>query len=236
MRCANTRTIYLGTVLNSKQKCPACGGTLSERLKNRPQNTLMKSKKALLIVDVQNDFCPSGALGVPEADRIVPVINKYIKACLKKGFSIFATRDWHPVKTKHFKDFGGIWPAHCIQNSQGAAFHPKLHLPKETIFLHKGMDPERDSYSAFHAEDDRGVGFLKLLNILGVQEIFIAGLATDYCVKFSTRDAVKHGFKVRILSDAIKGVDLKPGDSQKAIKDMLRHGATVLTFKNIRSK
>jgi nicotinamidase/pyrazinamidase len=196
----------------------------------------MKSKKALLIVDVQNDFCPSGALGVPDADRIVPVINRYIKVFAKKGFFIFATRDWHPVRTKHFKDFGGIWPAHCIQNSQGAAFHPKLRLPKGTIFLHKGMDPEKDSYSAFHAEDERGVGFLKLLNLLGVDGIFIAGLATDYCVKYSTRDAVKHGFKVRVLADAIKGVDLKPGDSEMAIKDMLRHGAKVLTFRNIRSK
>lgn len=196
----------------------------------------LKTKKALLIVDVQNDFCPGGALGVPGGDKIVPVINKYIKVFVKKGFFIFATRDWHPIRTKHFKDFGGIWPAHCIQNSQGAAFHSKLRLPKGTIFLHKGMDPGKDSYSAFHAEDDRGMGFFKLLNILGVQEIFIAGLATDYCVKFSTRDAVKRGFKVRILTDAIKGVDLKPGDSERAIQDMLKHGAKAVTFKNIRSK
>lgn len=196
----------------------------------------MKIKKAMLIVDVQNDFCPSGALGVPGGDRIVPVINKYVKFFTKKGFFIFATRDWHPVRTKHFKDFGGIWPAHCIQNSKGAEFHPKLFLPKGTIFLHKGMDSEKDSYSAFHAEDDRGMGFLKLLNMLGVQEIFIAGLATDYCVKFSTRDAIKHGFKVKILIDAIKGVDLKPGDSERAIQDMLKHKAKAVTFKNIRSK
>lgn len=189
-----------------------------------------KMKKALLIVDVQNDFCPSGALGVPEGDKIVPAINKYIKVFSEKKFPIFATRDWHPIRTKHFKDFGGIWPAHCIQNSQGAAFHPKLRLPRGTIFLYKGMDAEKDSYSAFQAEDERGMSFLKLLNILGIKEIFIAGLATDYCVKFSTRDAVRCGFKVKILTDAIKGVDLKPGDSERAIQDMVKHGAKTLIF------
>lgn len=191
-------------------------------------------KKALLIVDVQNDFCPNGALGVPGGDKIIPKVNKYIKIFSKKKLPIFATRDWHPVKTMHFKDFGGIWPVHCIQNYQGAAFHSKLRLPKGVILLYKGMDPRKDSYSAFQAEDESGTGFIKLLNILRVEEIFIAGLATDYCVKFSTRDAIRYGFKVKILTDAIKGVDLKPGDSERAIKDMVRHGAKILTFKKIK--
>ena len=190
----------------------------------------MKSKKALLIVDVQNDFCPGGALGVPEGDKIVPAINKYIKIFSNKKLPIFATRDWHPVRTKHFKDFGGVWPVHCIQNTRGAAFHPELKLPKEAIFLYKGLDPQKDSYSAFEAEDEKGLNFLNLLKIFGVKEIFVSGLATDYCVKFSTRDAVKQGFKVKILMDAIKGVNLKPGDSENAMKEMVRLGAKKITL------
>ena len=191
----------------------------------------MKFKKALVIVDVQNDFCPGGALGVPQGDKIIPAINKYIKVFSSKKLPIFVTRDWHPVRTKHFKDFGGVWPVHCIQNTRGAAFHPKLKLPKEAIFLYKGMDPEKDSYSAFQAQELNGTGFAHLLKLLKVNELYICGLATDYCVRFSTLDALKHGVKVKILIDAIKGVDLKKGDSQKAIKEMIRKGAKTLTLK-----
>jgi len=194
----------------------------------------MKSKKALLIVDLQNDFCPGGALGVPQADKIVPKVNKYIAFFSKRKLPIFATRDWHPARTKHFKDFGGIWPVHCIRNTKGALFHPKLKLPKDAILLYKGIDPAKDGYSAFQAEDERGVGFLRLLKLLGVRELFIAGLATDYCVKFSSLEALKHGFKVKILLDAIQGVNLKPHDSQKAINEIAAKGARKITLKNMR--
>jgi len=191
----------------------------------------MKFQRALLIVDVQNDFCPGGSLGVPEGDKIIPAINKYIKVFSSKKLPIFATRDWHPVRTKHFKDFGGVWPVHCIQNTQGSAFHSKLKLPKGAIFLYKGMDPEKDSYSAFQAEELNGTGFLHLLKLLKVNELYICGLATDYCVRFSALDALKHGVKVKVLIDAIKGVDLKEGDSQKAIKEIIRKGAKTIIFK-----
>lgn len=193
----------------------------------------MKAKKALLIVDVQNDFCPDGALAVPEGDKIVPAINKYIKIFSKDKMPIFATRDWHPVRTAHFKDFGGVWPVHCIQNTRGAAFHPKLKLPKSAILLYKGIDPQKDGYSAFEAEDDRGISLPNLLRRLGIKELYIAGLATDYCVKFSTKDALRQGFKVKILMDAIKGVNLKPRDCEKAIKEMLNLGAKKITLKNM---
>jgi len=196
----------------------------------------MKAKKALLIVDVQNDFCPGGALAVPEGDKIVPKINQYIRIFSRKKLPIFASRDWHPVKTKHFNDFGGVWPAHCLQNTKGAAFHPQLKLPKETILLYKGMDPEKDSYSVFQAEDTSGMGFLKFLHLLGVAELYICGLATDYCVKSSVLDALKNGFKVKLLTDAIKGVDIKPGDSEKAIKEMVKKGVKKVIFKNIGDK
>jgi nicotinamidase/pyrazinamidase len=193
----------------------------------------MKLKKALLVVDVQNDFCPGGALAVPGGDKIVPSLNKYIKFFTKHKLPIFATRDWHPVRTKHFKAFGGIWPVHCIQNTKGAQFHPKLKLPKETILLYKGIDPGEDSYSAFQAEDISGMGFAKLLNILGIRELYVGGLATDYCVKSSTLDALRHGFKVKLLMDAIQGVNLGPDDSQRAIKQVVKNGAKKITLKHL---
>jgi len=193
----------------------------------------MKIKKALLIVDVQNDFCPGGALGIKDGDKIIPTINKYIKNFASKKLPIFASRDWHPIQTVHFKGFGGVWPQHCIQDTKGAAFHPKLKLPKETILLYKGMDPEQDSYSAFQAQDKSGISLSNLLKILDIKELYIAGLATDYCVKFSALDALKNGFKVRLLMDAIKGVDLKPNDSEKAIKEMIKKGAKITTLKDM---
>lgn len=196
----------------------------------------MKLKKALLIVDLQNDFCPDGALAVPQGDKIVPNINKYLKIFSKNKLPIFATRDWHPKKTKHFKAYGGLWPAHCIQNTKGAQFHPKLKLSKETILLYKGMDPDKDSYSAFQAQDKEGSSLLKLIRILGVRELYIGGLATDYCVKFSAQDALKRGLKVKILMDAIKGVDPKPQDSENAVTEMVRLGAKKITLKDLEDR
>ena len=193
----------------------------------------MKIKKALLIVDVQNDFCPGGALGIKDGDEIIPVINKYIKIFAAKKLPVFASRDWHPKKTAHFKKFGGVWPVHCIQDTKGAKFHPKLKLPKEVILLYKGMDPEKDSYSAFQAQDQNGMSLPNFLRILDIKELYIAGLATDYCVKFTTHDAIREGFKVKILLDAIKGVNLKPNDSEIAIREMVKIGAKKITLKDM---
>jgi len=190
-------------------------------------------KRALIVVDALNDFCPGGALAVPEGDKIIPNLNKYIKIFWQKKLPIFASRDWHPKKTKHFKKFGGVWPVHCVQNTKGAAFHTKLKLPKEAIILSKGMDPEKDSYSAFGGQDTNGMEFLTLLKYLGVQQIYIAGLATDYCVKFSSLDAIKFGFKVRLLTDAIKGVNLKTNDSLEAIKEMMKQGVKKIRLEEV---
>ncbi|HIE43707.1 MAG TPA: nicotinamidase, partial [Candidatus Omnitrophica bacterium] len=156
----------------------------------------MKKRSALLIVDLQNDFCPSGALAVPDGDSIIPVLNRYIDFFSKKNFPVFASRDWHPEKTKHFKEFGGKWPRHCIQNTRGAEIHPDLKLPKDTIILSKGMNPEEDSYSVFQAVDSNGENLFTLLNSLGVEELYVGGLAIDYCVKASVLDALKNGFRV----------------------------------------
>lgn len=193
----------------------------------------MRVKKALLIVDMQNDFCPGGALGIKDGDKIIPAINKYIKIFSEKKLPVFASRDWHPKKTQHFKEFGGVWPRHCIQNSKGAEFHPKLKLPKEAILLYKGMDPEKESYSVFQAQEQNGMSFLNLLKIWGVEEIYIGGLAADYCVKFSAIDALKERFKVKLLVDAIRGVNLKPEDSESAIREMVGSGAKKINLKRL---
>ncbi len=193
----------------------------------------MKFKKALLIVDVQNDFCPGGSLAVPDGDKIIPALNRYIKIFFKKKFPVFASRDWHPEQTRHFKRFGGQWLQHCIQNTKGAGFHRRLKLPRKAIIISKGMDPEKDSYSAFQAVDRNGTKLSALLRIWGIEELYVGGLATDYCVKYSVLDALKSGFKVYLLTDAIKGVNIKPGDSDDAIAEMINSGVKKMTLRHI---
>ena len=185
----------------------------------------MGPRPALLVVDIQNDFCPGGALGVPDGDAIIPRVNRTIALFERRGLPILFTRDWHPRETKHFKEFGGAWPAHCIQGTKGARFHPDLQVPTGAVILSKGMDPEQDSYSAFQAFTDRGRDLESTLHELDVDELFICGLATDYCVRATSLDGLRRGLTIRVIRDAIRGVDLKPGDSEMAIKEMRVHGA-----------
>jgi nicotinamidase/pyrazinamidase len=191
----------------------------------------MNTKKALLAVDVQNDFCPGGSLAVLQGDKVVPVLNKYIKLFSSNELPIFASRDWHPKKTKHFKKFGGRWPEHCVQETEGAEFYPDLKLPNEAIILSKGMDPEKDSYSVFHAVDSEDNSFGELLNSMEIEELYVGGLATDYCVKETVLHALEHGFKVKLLVDATKGVDEE--DSRQAIKEMVDKGAEKITLNSL---
>lgn len=167
-----------------------------------------------------------------QGDRVVPVLNWYSEFFFKDKNPVIASRDWHPRQTKHFKEFGGVWPVHCVQNTPGAAFHPALKLPPRTIIVSKGMDPEKDSYSAFQAIDERGQPLLEILKDLDVKELFIGGLATDYCVKASVLDAVKH-FDVKLLMDAIEGVNIHPDDSRRAIEEMVAAGAVKITLKEL---
>ncbi|GAB7026606.1 nicotinamidase [Geotalea toluenoxydans] len=184
-----------------------------------------ETKPALLIVDVQNDFCPGGMLAVAEGDRIIPALNGYCELFLNKNLPIFFSRDWHPQETSHFEAFGGAWPVHCIMESKGAEFHPALKVPEVATIISKGMDPSRDDYSAFDGVDDSGTPFPELLRRLDVNTIFIGGLATDYCIKESALAALRQGFSVTLLEDAVRGVDLKPGDSAKAMAEMKTTGA-----------
>lgn len=187
----------------------------------------METSKALVIVDVQNDFCPGGALAVQEGDRVVPVLNRYIEKFTQAGMPIFFTRDWHPPRTAHFNTDGGLWPPHCIQGSKGAEFHPALKLGSDTVILSKGMAVDEDSYSGFDAVDWRGVALGDVLRQSGIGRIYVGGLATDYCVKQTVLDGLKRGFQVVLLQDGISGVNLQAEDSDRAIESMVKAGVTV---------
>ncbi|HLE54944.1 MAG TPA: isochorismatase family protein [Thermoplasmata archaeon] len=181
-------------------------------------------KPALLVVDLQNDFCPGGSLAVPEGDAVVPKANRAVEIFERRALPILATRDWHPRETKHFKEFGGAWPPHCIQGTKGARFHPALRLPKGALVMSKGMDPEQDSYSGFQAFSANGRDLESVIRDLGIDELFLCGLATDYCVRATSLDARRRDLRVRVLEDAIRGVDVKPGDSEGAVKEMRQAG------------
>lgn len=195
----------------------------------------MHNAFALIIVDVQNDFCPGGSLAVPDGDAVVPVLNRYIDLFHRLGAPVFSSRDWHPAVTAHFRDFGGIWPVHCVQHSAGARFHGGLQLPAEAIVLSKGMDPNRDDYSAFQAMTEQGEPLPAALEKRGITRIYVGGLATDYCVKETVLEGLHYGLSVTLLEDAVRGVDLAPGDSNKAIEQMVAAGAARATYAQIES-
>jgi len=187
----------------------------------------MNRKDALVIVDAQNDFCPGGALVVADGDQIIQALNRYIDIFSKAHCPIFATRDWHPAKTNHFKDYGGPWPVHCVQESYGAEFHPALRLGSAAV-LSKGMAADQDSYSGFQAANSSGTLLADLLRRDGIERIFVGGLATDYCVKHTVLDGLTQGFKVVLLADAVRPVNLGPNDGAVAIDEMIRAGAVRL--------
>jgi nicotinamidase/pyrazinamidase len=189
----------------------------------------MHGKAALLIVDVQNDFCPGGALQIIDGDRVVEPINRAAQLFSAAGLPVLASRDWHPPDTRHFRAFGGVWPVHCVQGTSGAAFHPALRLPEGTLVLSKGMNPELDGYSAFEGVTVDGKRLAELLRELQVRKLYISGLATDYCVLCTTREALRSGFEVTVLTDAVAGVDIIAGASANAIEDMEKAGARLAT-------
>lgn len=180
--------------------------------------------KALLVVDVQNDFCPGGSLAVRRADDVVPKLNKVIEAFHKAGLPIFYSRDWHPRNHMSFKDQGGIWPSHCVKGTSGARFHPNLEITRGARIISKATTQDFEAYSAF-----QGTNLEKQLKSLGVDDVVLGGLTTDYCVKESSIDGLKAGFRVAVLKDCIKGVELKKGDSAAALKEVRKRGATLLT-------
>jgi nicotinamidase/pyrazinamidase len=191
-------------------------------------------RSALLVVDVQNDFVPGGALPVPEGDRVVPVLNEYIQRFHQAGLPVYFSRDWHPAETKHFRAYGGAWPPHCIQETPGAAFHAQLQVPQDAVIVTKGVDPEEDAYSAFQGRTPDDEPFAERLLRDGVEHLYVGGLATDYCVRASALDALRQGFRVTILLDAVRGVDVQPGDSERALAELREAGAETTTLESLR--
>jgi nicotinamidase/pyrazinamidase len=183
--------------------------------------------KALLIVDVQNDFCNGGTLAVPGSERVVDALNAHIAEAVANGIPIYASRDWHPAETNHFTQYGGQWPVHCVRDSAGARFHPDLHLPPSTIIVTKGEQLDSHGYSAFEGRTPTGAPFLSELQASGITHLYVGGLATDYCVMHSVNDALSNGLQVTVLEDAVAGVDVQPGDSARALDEMRARGAIV---------
>lgn len=187
---------------------------------------LVDRHDALIVVDVQNDFCPGGALPVLEGDAVVPVLNRYMRLFAARQGSIFLTRDWHPPNHISFRSRGGPWPPHCVQNTWGAAFHPMLRPPPgaDMITL-KGDEPDRDEYSAFE-----GTELAQRLRRGEVHRVFVGGLATDYCVKQTALDGLRAGFSVYVLRDASRGVDVRAGDSGRTLAELRARGAHLTTL------
>jgi nicotinamidase/pyrazinamidase len=181
-----------------------------------------EKKRALIVVDVQNDFCPGGALAVPHGDEVVAPLNRLIREFLERGDLVVKSRDWHPRRTKHFAEFGGMWPVHCVQGTHGAEFHRDLLDDPRIAVVSKGLGDE-DSYSAFDGTD-----LAEVLRKQGVEEVWIGGLATDYCVKNTVLDAAREGFHVKALEDAMRAVEVQPGDGALAVEEMREGGAEII--------
>lgn len=185
----------------------------------------------LLIVDVQNDFCSGGSLAVPGGEEVARPLSRLASVVADTGGVVIASRDWHPPDSHHFREGGGTWPAHCERETEGAAFHPDLHLPPGAIVISKGVRPDEDGYSAFEGRDGRGRPLDELLDDANVEKLYVGGLATDHCVRASVLDALAEGFEVYLLADAIRAVDLLPGDGERAVEEMKAAGAVPTTTK-----
>lgn len=179
----------------------------------RSERCPLQKGDVLIVVDVQNDFCPGGALAIKEGHQIVPEINRWLQVANECGVPIFASRDWHPENHISFKDRGGPWPPHCVQGTRGAEFHPDLRLPPNVPIISKAADPDKESYSAFGDTDlaDR-------LRVTNAERLWIAGLALDYCVRHTAIDARRLGYEVHLIFNATRPVNRS--DGARALKEL----------------
>ena len=179
----------------------------------------------MLVIDVQRDFCAGGALAVPGGDSVVPVLNHVIGGAAERRMPVYASRDWHPAASRHFATGGGVWPVHCVAGSDGARFHPDLRLPAGAAVVSKGVEPDEDGFSAFDGRLEDGATLEESLRASGVARLLVGGLATDYCVRHTVLDALKKGWLVTLLTDAVSAVDLKPDGGARALDEMRAAGA-----------
>ncbi len=186
-------------------------------------------RDALLIVDVQHDFLPGGALPVPDGDAVIPLLNRYITIFKRHALPIYATRDWHPPNHVSFKAQGGPWPPHCVAGSVGAAFAEALKLPSSVCIVSKARTRDQDDYSGFG-----GTNLAQQLHSQSIKRLFIGGLATDYCVLNTVRDALALDFEVMLLQDAVRPVEVHDGDGEAAIDSMLHRGAKAIQADDVK--
>ncbi len=183
----------------------------------------IRPRDALVVVDVQSDFCPGGRLAVPGGDAVVEPLRRAIEHFSRRGLPVFYTRDWHPADHCSFVEQGGAWPAHCVADSKGAEFHPRLPVSPFAVVVSKGTSRDREAYSGFEGTD-----LLEELRVRGISRLVVGGLAADFCVKATVLDALREGFAVVVLKDATRPVDLKPGDGAAAMLEMRAAGALFL--------
>lgn len=186
---------------------------------NRP----VEREDALLVVDIQNDFCPGGALAVKEGDAIIPVVNRLVRLFLEREATVAYSRDWHPEDHSSFREEGGPWPPHCVAGTRGSAFHPSLHVPLYPLIISKGTGND-EALSAFD-----GTNLHERLQQRGVTRLFVVGLATDYCVKATALDGLSLGYETIVLADATQPVDISPGDGEKALQNVTLRGGYIMT-------
>lgn len=180
----------------------------------------LREGDAILLVEVQPDFFPGGALPVDEGDRILPVLNEWLAAARERRVPVYASRDWHPAQHVSFAAYGGQWPAHCVQDTPGAAYHPELDLPEDAIKISKGVRLDRDQYSAFDQ-----TGLAEHMRRRGIRRVFVGGLAQDVCVCASVLDGQKEGFEMHLIAAATRPVDPEAG--ARALEEMEQAGAVV---------
>ncbi|AKU91437.1 isochorismatase family protein [Vulgatibacter incomptus] len=187
----------------------------------------------LLIVDVQNDFCAGGSLPVLGGEEVARPLSRLAHLVALAGGPVFASRDWHPEKSSHFVEWGGKWPPHCVQGTEGAEFHPDLELPEDAETISEGTTFGDEGYSAFDGTDGDGRPLDLLLKRAGVSRLYVGGLATDACVQASVFDAIGKGYEVRLIVDAIRALDLDPGDGERAVTEMRIAGARLTTVEAV---
>jgi nicotinamidase/pyrazinamidase len=183
---------------------------------------------ALLVIDVQNDFCPGGALAVPHGDEVIPVLNRLSARASALGIPVYASRDWHPPDSRHFAVNGGIWPVHCVPGTWGVRLHADLDLPPGALIVTKDVGRDGDGYSAFEGTIAGRGGLLSDLRARGVTELLIGGLALDYCVRVTALDGRREGFDVVVVSDAVRAVEKSPGDAARATAELEAAGVRFL--------
>jgi nicotinamidase/pyrazinamidase len=188
----------------------------------------MKSQlqnSALILVDIQNDFCPGGALAVNEGDQIVPTVNQLIQ----QFPLVISTQDWHPSNHVSFEKQGGPWPPHCVQGTPGAEPHPDLRTDSIARSFRKASSPDKDDYSEFEGRDAEGRSLDEVLKGLGVNTLYVVGLATDYCVLETVLDGIKYGYQIYAVTDAMRAVNVNPNDGELALQKMAANGAHLVT-------